>query len=362
MGLRTGARLAAADLGLLGVSRRSLWSRVDPRKGLRRLAASWRVGRLRVALPALAADVIARLDAELVAVPHPRGLTDDRLLTLLQASRRALVALHGHEVLAGLLVPKRAASSSAAARALEMLATGRQAGLDDDAIVAATPETLALIPPRIGARPVFAPSVTPPVVAAGPAHPLAETREALRLRARWVQELSARVALELGRRLAAKGALPDAGAVRLARLRDLGAILAGDVLTLGTQLPAPPPLPAAFRLTPDGTVIAVGARSGDGTGVSAGRAAGTVRGRDDTTRGGVLVVRTLDPSLAPLLPELDGLVAETGSVLSHLAILARELRLPAVIGVAGAMERFPAGTHIRIDGATGEVRRTEEAA
>ena len=51
--------------------------------------------------------------------------------------------------------------------------------------------------------------------------------------------------------------------------------------------------------------------------------------------GRVLVVRTLDPALAGVLPTVAGLVAETGSPLSHLAILAREYQVPAVVGLAG---------------------------
>jgi phosphohistidine swiveling domain-containing protein len=66
-------------------------------------------------------------------------------------------------------------------------------------------------------------------------------------------------------------------------------------------------------------------------------------------------VRTLDPNLAPLLPRLGGLVAETGSFLSHLAILAREFGVPTVVGVTDAVSRFPAGTTLVVDGTTGEV-------
>jgi phosphohistidine swiveling domain-containing protein len=69
----------------------------------------------------------------------------------------------------------------------------------------------------------------------------------------------------------------------------------------------------------------------------------------------VLVVRTLDPGLAPLLPGLAGLVAETGSVLSHLAILAREFGVPTAVGIEGAVTRFPAGTTLAVDGTTGDV-------
>ncbi|MCA1692578.1 MAG: hypothetical protein LC733_10410 [Actinobacteria bacterium] len=69
----------------------------------------------------------------------------------------------------------------------------------------------------------------------------------------------------------------------------------------------------------------------------------------------MLVVRTLDPGLAPWLPHLAGLVSETGSPLSHLAILAREYHVPTAVGVAGALERFLPGTSVIVDGTTGEV-------
>ena len=74
----------------------------------------------------------------------------------------------------------------------------------------------------------------------------------------------------------------------------------------------------------------------------------------------MLVVRTLDPGLAPLLPGLGGLVAETGSVLSHLAILAREYGVPTVVGLAGAAEQLVTdGTWVVVDGTTGEVSALE---
>jgi rifampicin phosphotransferase len=69
----------------------------------------------------------------------------------------------------------------------------------------------------------------------------------------------------------------------------------------------------------------------------------------------VLVVRTLDPGPAASLPGLGGLVAETGSVLSHLAILAREAGVPTVVGVQGALKRFPSGSMVLVDGDSGEV-------
>ena len=65
------------------------------------------------------------------------------------------------------------------------------------------------------------------------------------------------------------------------------------------------------------------------------------------------------PALAPILPGLGGLVAETGSVLSHLAILAREYGVPTVVGLPGATERFAAGTWVLVDGVTGDVESFE---
>jgi pyruvate,water dikinase len=72
-----------------------------------------------------------------------------------------------------------------------------------------------------------------------------------------------------------------------------------------------------------------------------------------------LVTPTLDPSLAADLPRLAGLVAETGSVLAHLAILAREAGVPTVVGAAGATGQFRAGEQVTVDGDTGEVHREE---
>ncbi|MGH9179568.1 MAG: PEP-utilizing enzyme, partial [Acidimicrobiales bacterium] len=93
-----------------------------------------------------------------------------------------------------------------------------------------------------------------------------------------------------------------------------------------------------------------------------GRGTGVVhQGHTPPPAGAVLVVRTLDPGLAAVLPHLGGLVAETGSVLSHLAILAREFGIPTAVGVPGAVERLPAGTTVVVDGSTGEVAVLEPA-
>lgn len=355
----------AADLGLLGgePSRRGLLARFDARGPARRLAASWRVGRLRAALPALAGDLMAEIDRQLLEVPHLASLRDAELAGLLGRSHQALVALHGHEVLAGLLVAPGATGATGASLALEVLAQARQAGMGDEEILAAHPIVLGLVPPKVG------PTVPLPEAvgvhrreaARAPVDPAAVLREALRLRVRWVQELEARAAYELGSRLQRRGLLADAHLVRHLRLDELRSALNGAVPQRVAERGARPgaaPLPAAFRLTNTGEVVEVRSRSSrsDGQGAGGGRGGGWVHEGDGLpSAGAVLVVRTLDPGLATVLPHLGGLVAETGSVLSHLAILAREFGVPTVVGVPDALRRFPPGSYVVVDGSTGEV-------
>ncbi|MGQ0804544.1 MAG: PEP/pyruvate-binding domain-containing protein [Actinomycetota bacterium] len=357
----------AVDLDLFGAvpRKRSLLRRLDPRPPARRLIAAWRVGRLRAALPALAADVVAGADARLLEVPALDDLSDRQLVSILHSTGPVLRALHGHEMLAGLLVDHDEPGTTGASVALWALSEGRTAGRSDTEIAANDPVVLALTPPRVGPAPVL-----PPVSLAHRPEPTPEPdelgtlREALRLRARWTMELDARAAWELGTRLHEGGVLPDPESLRHLTLEELDAVVAGHEAPLAEiserrERPQPAPLPAVFRLTPEGHPVAVATPGrGDDVGVGAGggRVVGPVHtGDEPPPAGAVLVVRTLDPSLAPVLPQLGGLVAETGSVLSHLAILARELGVPTVVGVDGATSRLRPGMRVLVDGTTGEV-------
>ena len=367
----------AADLELLGLTgeRRSLWSRLDPRPPARRLKAAWRVGRLRVALPALADDLIGDVDADLASVPAVETLAPADLVRLLRRSHQTLTALHGHEVLAGMLLDEDdggGGATTAASAALRLLVEARDeaAVTNDDELVARHPVLLSLLPPTIGGE-----SSLPPPPASLPATPSpagsgaeaggASVRESLRLRARWVQELTARAALALGRTLVDRGVLASASDVANLHLDELVSLLtSGGSLALDLRRPTEPgpPLPASFRLTADGVVVPVGTgHADDGRGAGGGRGAGPVHiGTDEPPApGDVLVVRTLDPALASLLPGLGGLVAETGSVLSHLAILAREYGVPTVVALAGAVDRLAPGSWVVVDGTTGEVSPLE---
>jgi len=69
----------------------------------------------------------------------------------------------------------------------------------------------------------------------------------------------------------------------------------------------------------------------------------------------VLVTGSTDPAWTPLFLRVRGLVMERGGQLSHGAVVAREYGLPAVVGVAGALDRIADGQIIDVDGATGRV-------
>ncbi|GAB4054598.1 PEP-utilizing enzyme [Catellatospora paridis] len=98
---------------------------------------------------------------------------------------------------------------------------------------------------------------------------------------------------------------------------------------------------------------------------SPGRASGparVVRSLADFARvrpGDVLVCRTTDPAWTPLFRLAAAVVAETGGLLSHAAIVAREYRIPAVVGASGAMTRLVDGARISVDGTLGTVAADE---
>lgn len=366
----------AIDLELLGLSpvRRSPWARLDPRPPARRLLAAWRVGRLRAALPQLATDLMSDVDSELRSVPALDDLSVEELLRLLERSGGFLTSLHGYEVLAGQLLSSDATAPTGASRALEVLAQARTSPLDDDELVAAYPVLLSLIPPAIGRRATLPRGIAGDgstdraraPVRGSEADLAATRREALRLRIRWVQELTARAALAIGEELVRRGILGHPDMVRDLPLEKLRDAVAGDMAAHADGLPARrgTPLPRAFRRAGDVIVPLAPADSArNGRGAGGGRGMGRVHHGPirEIRPGAVLVVPTLDPGLAPLLPGLSGLVAETGSVLSHLAILAREYGVPTVVDLPGATGRYSPGTWVVVDGLSGEVTAVESA-
>lgn len=72
--------------------------------------------------------------------------------------------------------------------------------------------------------------------------------------------------------------------------------------------------------------------------------------------GDILVTKVASPSLSQVLSRVAGVVAELGGSTSHLASLARERRIPMVLGVLEATSKIPDGVDIGIDGVMGMVR------
>jgi pyruvate,water dikinase len=69
----------------------------------------------------------------------------------------------------------------------------------------------------------------------------------------------------------------------------------------------------------------------------------------------ILVCPSTDPAWVPLFVNARGLVMETGGVLSHGAIVAREFGLPAVAGLSDIHRRLRSGQRLRVDGGSGVV-------
>ncbi len=70
----------------------------------------------------------------------------------------------------------------------------------------------------------------------------------------------------------------------------------------------------------------------------------------------ILITKMTDPGWVFLLAEAKGVVSEKGSLLSHTAIISRELGIPAVVGIDNLMSTVRSGDIVRLDGATGVVK------
>jgi pyruvate,water dikinase len=113
----------------------------------------------------------------------------------------------------------------------------------------------------------------------------------------------------------------------------------------------------------DGSTIK--AQSADevrGTGASGGIARGPARIVVDQSAfgnvqpGDIIVCPSSNPSWVPLFAIAGGLVADTGGVLSHAAVVAREFGLPAVVGTREGTAKIADGRLVELDGSSGVVR------
>lgn len=75
--------------------------------------------------------------------------------------------------------------------------------------------------------------------------------------------------------------------------------------------------------------------------------------------GEILVTARTDPGWVPLYPSISGLLVERGSLLSHSAIVAREMGIPAVVSVPGLIKTIKTGMRVRLDGKAGTIKILE---
>lgn len=79
---------------------------------------------------------------------------------------------------------------------------------------------------------------------------------------------------------------------------------------------------------------------------------------DDVTSldGDILVTSSTDPGWVTLFPSASAIIVERGSVLSHSAIVAREMGKPCIVSVTGLLKTLKTGDEIEMDGSTGEIK------
>jgi phosphohistidine swiveling domain-containing protein len=186
-----------------------------------------------------------------------------------------------------------------------------------------------------------------------------------------------RVHLEVGSRLQERGLLPETLDVDLLDAFELEESLAGRPISIWELEQRRSELESAemaghlaqvFTGDPDHALTQV-AFDGDsivGWAASPGRYEGTARVISKSTEplgaGEILVARTTDPSWTPLFLTAGAIVVEEGGPLSHAAIIARELGLPAVLNVPGLIERLgQSEARLLVDGSSGSVEILETA-
>lgn len=109
--------------------------------------------------------------------------------------------------------------------------------------------------------------------------------------------------------------------------------------------------------------LAVSSSERDGALCGIPTGAGTVTARvrvmhspnDVLLPGEIILTERTDPGWISLFPRAAGLIVEHGSMLSHSFVVAREMNLPAVVGIEGIVAKIPNGTVVTLDGVKGVV-------
>lgn len=72
--------------------------------------------------------------------------------------------------------------------------------------------------------------------------------------------------------------------------------------------------------------------------------------------GCIMAAERTDPGWVPLFPISKGILVERGSILSHSAIVAREMGIPAIVSINNLLSELKDGDEVEMDGSTGEIR------
>ena len=214
----------------------------------------------------------------------------------------------------------------------------------------------------------------------------------------WASGIMRRAALAAGRRVAARGGVHDPehmvdadvdemcalvlatggpSADELAtRAAQRESLLAKDAPAVLGDPPSPPPDPSGLPPAVARVMRAMGVvlegmfgsstaaheeRLLRGLAASPGVVEGTARRVsgphefDRITRGDVLVTESTTEAFNILLPLLGGVVTDSGGLLSHAAIVAREYGIPGVVGTREGTGLIPDGARVRVDGGAGHV-------
>lgn len=71
--------------------------------------------------------------------------------------------------------------------------------------------------------------------------------------------------------------------------------------------------------------------------------------------GDILVTTTTDPGWVTIFPSISGILVERGSLLSHAAIVSREMGIPCIVGINGLTAKLKPGDYVEMDGEKGIV-------
>ncbi|HEX2055544.1 MAG TPA: PEP-utilizing enzyme, partial [Nitrospiraceae bacterium] len=205
-----------------------------------------------------------------------------------------------------------------------------------------------------------------------------ELRESNRHHLMYYATATRRLALALGRQLAAGGRLSDPEDVFFVtaeelrtlasdpRARDWKALVAERRASrrrhAATTVPDFIPAKDSRHMRDENSLSVDGIFHGIpiGAGIVEGRVT-LVRGMEDigkVRQGDIIVTEVIDPGMASVFGLAGGLIADMGGTLSHGAIIVREYGIPAIVNVAHATSRLRDGERVKLNATEGTAHRT----